>query len=711
MAIEARIEGVRDGVIRGWAWDAAAPGRRIQVLLKADGARVAACRADRARGDLRRAGIGDGSHGWQFVLPLGLQDAASHLFTLHLAETEEEPELASGSLEVPRRAHLLDGRVERFDGRCVVGWVWDRARPDLAVPVELLADGRPVASGVAQRFRQDLLRGGIGAGAHGFVFDLEALAVPPPPGSVLTVRAGGPGSEHEVGSLTLPGARPAPESAPEPPPAAELSPARAALEAAREAERARDFAAAARHAERGLKRAPRDFDLLFIRSRVALSSNDLELAERFARAALQARPEQVRPKVILARIASLRGQHAAAAELWAAVPPGDTYYRERLMKRGRSLATLGRAVEALAEFAAAVALDGTDREALRSAAEATEAAGGLRAALRRWRAYAAVVPEDARAAERIAELARRAAPPDGLASPLRNPVLRDWPAGTAGATGAGGAEPSPGVMLRSLAEREGRLAFAVAEGWQRRPGELHAYGLWLRAESGGFEAAFALDPAAAGNLAQGLRMGVEIRAGEGPAEEGRCLGLLLLGASAPREVARFRFGARRRLLRFDLKLDATEAEALASGRLALALRVEEPGTVLLTPPRPLCLLRPAPPPPGRFEDAALASHAFARPAGAPADGDPLRDSARPFEAVLIDAGAREAPLVLPAVEARLADLEEPVICAVLERPELDAGLRAALRDRASVDPRLRLLAPDAADGAGAALRRLPLLPG
>lgn len=78
MELHGFLDGVSDDRIYGWAWDPTRPGARVEVELRIDGQLVARVRADRERGDLASAGIGDGRHG--FELSLGpLADGRRHV--------------------------------------------------------------------------------------------------------------------------------------------------------------------------------------------------------------------------------------------------------------------------------------------------------------------------------------------------------------------------------------------------------------------------------------------------------------------------------------------------------------------------------------------------------------------------------------------------------------------------------------------------------
>lgn len=52
----------------------------------------------------------------------------------------------------------------------VAGWAWDPETPDVSLSLVVVADGEAIGRCVADQFRDDLLKGKIGDGRHGFVF-------------------------------------------------------------------------------------------------------------------------------------------------------------------------------------------------------------------------------------------------------------------------------------------------------------------------------------------------------------------------------------------------------------------------------------------------------------------------------------------------------------------------------------------------------------
>jgi glycosyltransferase involved in cell wall biosynthesis len=71
--LSGNVDGVtRDGFVSGWAWDPARPRHRVRLEILIDGAPVGSTTAATWRADLQQAGIGDGAHGFAYVLPYNL---------------------------------------------------------------------------------------------------------------------------------------------------------------------------------------------------------------------------------------------------------------------------------------------------------------------------------------------------------------------------------------------------------------------------------------------------------------------------------------------------------------------------------------------------------------------------------------------------------------------------------------------------------------
>lgn len=82
-----------------------------------------------------------------------------------------------------------EGYVDAVNDRVIRGWVFDDARPDEAVEIEVLAaDGRVLAALRADGYREDLRGAGKGNGRHGFSYSVDRA---PAAGEPLAVRVAG----------------------------------------------------------------------------------------------------------------------------------------------------------------------------------------------------------------------------------------------------------------------------------------------------------------------------------------------------------------------------------------------------------------------------------------------------------------------------------------------------------------------------------------
>ena len=70
----------------------------------------------------------------------------------------------------------LRGNIERVDRQSVQGWVQDTAAPATPVSLVVSVDDAPVSRVLANVYRQDLERAGLGSGRHGFQIKLEGLS-------------------------------------------------------------------------------------------------------------------------------------------------------------------------------------------------------------------------------------------------------------------------------------------------------------------------------------------------------------------------------------------------------------------------------------------------------------------------------------------------------------------------------------------------------
>jgi hypothetical protein len=64
-------------------------------------------------------------------------------------------------------ASTIQGFIERIEPQRVSGWAWDKKAPEIFLEIEILLDGKILATTRADRFREDL-KSGTGDGRHAF---------------------------------------------------------------------------------------------------------------------------------------------------------------------------------------------------------------------------------------------------------------------------------------------------------------------------------------------------------------------------------------------------------------------------------------------------------------------------------------------------------------------------------------------------------------
>jgi hypothetical protein len=118
-AIRGRVDAIIDGRVQGWAWHPDKSGERLTIEVLAGGTCVLTVSADQARVDLRRNGVGDGSHAFDLTLDPALAlDPAELEFravastgdwlTLRVASTDERAAEAAVSVPLGRVLERLD---------------------------------------------------------------------------------------------------------------------------------------------------------------------------------------------------------------------------------------------------------------------------------------------------------------------------------------------------------------------------------------------------------------------------------------------------------------------------------------------------------------------------------------------------------------------------------------------------------------------------
>lgn len=186
---QGHLEGVADGIVHGWAWDRFADEGATIVELMVDGETVAEAAAADFREDLKESGIGTGHHAFKLQIPLNYRDAKELSIQIRFKGSESifpsSPVLHKACPKAVEHANdvmlhaepkSIIGYLDGLQPHCAYGWIFDRAS-NLPLHYEITVDGNVVATGQADRFRQDLSDGGLGDGSCSFIALIEPESV------------------------------------------------------------------------------------------------------------------------------------------------------------------------------------------------------------------------------------------------------------------------------------------------------------------------------------------------------------------------------------------------------------------------------------------------------------------------------------------------------------------------------------------------------
>lgn len=213
------------GIVRGWCAASTPPfGARRVIILVDDEIVLRAVTCDKFRNDLKKAGIGDGNHGFLAMLPdavrarapearVSIIDEASGVQIGHQVHVRWAPVAAADEKAAspakaaapvaPKTPALITAKAASVAGETqpmpaatqqpaaappmraiqahidqvssegmVTGWAWDPAAPERSVTLNVLVDGERVLTTRAGIYRDDLRTAGKGTGQCGFSFFL-----------------------------------------------------------------------------------------------------------------------------------------------------------------------------------------------------------------------------------------------------------------------------------------------------------------------------------------------------------------------------------------------------------------------------------------------------------------------------------------------------------------------------------------------------------
>ena len=174
------LDHVSPACIGGWARHPACPEAPVKLVVFANGVEIGRVVADRYRGDLLHAGIGDGRHSFELPISGGLASDIRHEIEVRSEDGWVMPSFCSTVIEplLVSKQELTDrpvvglgqlrGFFEHADRLSVRGWAQDAADPERPVGLVVTVNGQRVARILANRYRGDLEQAGLGSGRHAF---------------------------------------------------------------------------------------------------------------------------------------------------------------------------------------------------------------------------------------------------------------------------------------------------------------------------------------------------------------------------------------------------------------------------------------------------------------------------------------------------------------------------------------------------------------
>lgn len=168
---DGRVEWLQGRDLHGWAVNLKHPDQPVPVTVLVDGVPVARALANHFRDDLKHDSMGDGSQGFVARLPARLFDGAEHAIDIAIDGSGWQVSGAPIPTLFDRRfAERYSGAITGLRRGNLEGWTHDADEPDFAPEVELLIDGKPVATQPAEQ--ADLIATGRDRNGHTFSIPL-----------------------------------------------------------------------------------------------------------------------------------------------------------------------------------------------------------------------------------------------------------------------------------------------------------------------------------------------------------------------------------------------------------------------------------------------------------------------------------------------------------------------------------------------------------
>jgi hypothetical protein len=171
-AFASSIEKADCNDIQGWVWDKNDPGKAFTVVLIENNTAYASSISNIYREDLKNSGIGTGNYGFKIPIPNTLKDGKPHQITARLNGINYTVQGSPKTLTCAVPQYY--GNFDIADCNQIVGWVWDKSYPDMALTVELYEGSTVYGTALANTYRENVKNAGYGTGNYGFVMPMPA---------------------------------------------------------------------------------------------------------------------------------------------------------------------------------------------------------------------------------------------------------------------------------------------------------------------------------------------------------------------------------------------------------------------------------------------------------------------------------------------------------------------------------------------------------
>ena len=187
--LRVNVDSFNEHGVSGWAIATSSPDEPVILWVHINGIKVGETHAILSRSDLKEVGIGNGSGGFKLRFPIPLnkrnenrlmltlpdgREFESHRAILAAEVTGGRPQPMAKSENSPEKLGCLDTISNiRF-----AGWVCDNDQSGTPAAFQIYVDDILTAEGIADNFRPDLAKAGIGDGYSGFDLFLPVALEP-----------------------------------------------------------------------------------------------------------------------------------------------------------------------------------------------------------------------------------------------------------------------------------------------------------------------------------------------------------------------------------------------------------------------------------------------------------------------------------------------------------------------------------------------------